>query len=797
VEDIHWLDEASADLLASLVRPLEEMRLLIVVSHRPPSDSSAALLARIDELPNQRKILLTELDEKAVASLATERLGAPLTSLALDFVQAQAQGNPFFIEELLDSLQETGDVRLDETGSWDLAPTFVARLQAAHCLEQIDATWRLKAQIDLSAADIGLPDSIHGIVLARLDRLPEAVQLTVKTASVIGRVFEGEVLRRAHPQGLDAIELAGQLATLEARDFARVETVHPEPVYLFKHNITQEVAYQTLLDRQRRQLHQTVGETLELLQPTAVERLALHFYQSDTTDSAVLEKAVHYLDGAARRAKREYANETALTYLHRALGLAPTWTRHQDKIEVLHILGRREEERAALEALTAISDTPLVAAQLLWGEYYDAVSDYDAARDAVERALMQSRTDTDRLAEARCHSRLGLIAWRLGDYEQARKEYAAGLDALQDFDQRPSEAAEIRYGLGLIYRQQGEYGAAITEFEQTLALHRRAVNRYGEAQVLRAIGLVQKHLHNLEQALGYYTQSLELYRLIGAKAGESECLLNMAEVYSLDGAHDRAAILLESALEIQKDLSNAWWQLRILNGLGIVNMLTGQLEAALHSMQEGLELADKLGDERGRAYLLCNMGQVYGHLGKSAAAAQALDEGHALARQQQDRHLQALIQSELGMLASQQGDAAAAIAHARRAVDHLQALGLADAVSSDLATMAQAHLHLGELDSARSCVNQILTLPQAAVEKSATYPQRDYFVCYSVLRMLDGADEARALLEIAWQILQARAERLSSVETRATFLANLACNQAIVQEAARRGIGGAIAGMDP
>ena len=220
------------------------------------------------------------------------------------------------------------------------------------------ATAALRSDALLASVDLGLPDSVHGLVLSRLDRLPDPVKLTLKVASVIGRVFELDLLRDAHPATVEHDALEGQLSTLAQRHFARLETPAPQVAYIFKHNITQEAVYQTLLHSQQQTLHGRVARALEALRPDAVERLAHHFHSGDLARPTVRRQALHYLDAAAHHAQRDYANETALAQLDRALALETRWGWLKTKIEVLHLLGRREEERAVLEQLAQVENAP-------------------------------------------------------------------------------------------------------------------------------------------------------------------------------------------------------------------------------------------------------------------------------------------------------------------------------------------------------------------------------------------------------------------------------------------------------
>ncbi|MEI2421441.1 hypothetical protein V6O07_14300, partial [Arthrospira platensis SPKY2] len=125
------------------------------------------------------------------------------------------------------------------------------------------------------------------------------------------------------------------------------------------------------------------------------ERLAFHYRHGDLDQPEVRQKAAHYLAAAGQKAQREYANETALGHLERALKLEARWEWMAARIDVLHILGRREEEAAALAELADLADAPNSAVQLRWGSYYESISDYGAATQAITQALGHARHSGD------------------------------------------------------------------------------------------------------------------------------------------------------------------------------------------------------------------------------------------------------------------------------------------------------------------------------------------------------------------------------------------------------------------
>ncbi|MBV7330105.1 tetratricopeptide repeat protein [Chloroflexi bacterium TSY] len=480
LEDAHWIDEASQAVTLALGRVVANTPILLVIVHRPSLDipelQNDQFLAEAADLLSQMHILLDELSSVGTAALIENRLGGIATPLALDLIYAQAQGNPFFTEELVDALVEAGRLIWDDdarrSGGWSLSATMIRALHAANCLVRQGDEWTIAPDAPLANADLGVPDTVHGIVLTRLDRLPGPINLTVKVASVIGHVFEFDILAAAHPEQPATDTLLEQIAILEHRDLAQLETEEPNRVYIFKHNITQEVAYGTLLETQRHELHLAVATKLEEQQPEAIERLAHHFHASDTHQPDVRAKTLHYLDRAGQRAKRDYANETALSYFDRALALEERWEWLKGKVEVLHVLGRREEERTALVRLENALNVPDFEAAFLWGEYYESLSDYTEAQNAFTRATRVGHVSNNKQEEARAQFRLGMIAWRQGNYERAEKIFTRSLMEIENKKNPRREEAEIHYGLGLIYREQGQYEKSATLLERTLHLNR-------------------------------------------------------------------------------------------------------------------------------------------------------------------------------------------------------------------------------------------------------------------------------------------------------------------------------------
>jgi predicted ATPase/class 3 adenylate cyclase len=777
LDDVHWLDEASQAIVLALARTLADQPVLLLLVHRPATLEAKRLFREVAALAHRSHWPLAELPAAGIAALVSQRLGGEVSPLALALIQALSQGNPFYTEELVDAMLDTGRLVVEDD-CWTLSQDSRDALRRGDCLVAVGDDWTLKPDAPLSAVDLGIPDSIHGIVLSRLDRLPEPVKLTLKVASIIGRTFELDVLVRAHPAAPAGADLHAQIELLLTRDFARVETPEPQPRYIFKHTITQEVIYRTLLEDQRHELHCAVGETLEQLLPGEIERLAHHFHSSDLHRPAVRTKALTYLGAAGERAQRSYANEIALSYYERALALEKRWAWQKARVAVLHILGRREEERVAL---TEADAAPPLDVALLWGDYYESISDYERAVRSVEGGLLLADKRGNETGAAQCLNRLGMIAWRQGDYDGAERYYRDTLLVVHTRSQLPREEAEARYGLSLVYRQLGRYDAAEEQLARNLALCRQLDDRQAEARALNSMGHLEHLRRNFPAAVARYEESLQIRQTIGDRAGIGTSLLSLAQGVSSLGDHGRAEPLLRKALQIHQALGDRWSSILIRNELGILYMMIGQLDRAEHALSEGLALSREIGDESGQAYILCNLGQVLRDGGHLARAEAMLAEGLAMAQEQGDAHLEAICFSDLATISLATGRHAEAIARAQASSEKFLALELSVSTTADHVTLAQAHLELGEGRAALRHVQIALNILEECGGVGPDFPQRDYWLCHRVLRDLGDGPRAERALARAHAILREQAQKISDAAMRQSYLENVWFNRAIAE----------------
>jgi class 3 adenylate cyclase/tetratricopeptide (TPR) repeat protein len=291
VEDAHWLDSASTGLVLTLSR--ERMALLLVVATRSPGEAGTladdlawGAYRRLLRARDVERLVLDRLSSEAVAALVGQRLGTEeVPEVLVRLVEDKTEGNPLFTEELTFALRDAGLVRV------------------------VDGKVELVSEV-VDVLERRLPQTVHGAVTSRIDRLTPTQQLTVKVASVIGRVFAVGILRDVHPlRQLVAMTLSEDLDEIERADLTVLDTPEPDLSYLFKHVIVQEAAYNLMLLSQRRQLHRSVAEWYERSDTGDLAVLAHHWRLADMPD-----KAARYLEQAGVEALRDGAYAEAVRF---------------------------------------------------------------------------------------------------------------------------------------------------------------------------------------------------------------------------------------------------------------------------------------------------------------------------------------------------------------------------------------------------------------------------------------------------------------------------------------------------
>ncbi|MGC9024826.1 MAG: tetratricopeptide repeat protein [Chloroflexia bacterium] len=722
LEDAYWADELSLLLTAHLGRGLEDIPLLLVVVQRPWREPPEAV-RRLQELPGQTTLALSPLARETSLELARLRLhGAVLSPRLEALLQERARGNPFFIEELLRALEEAGRLR------------------------------RSDGEVELAGEEEGLelPDTIEGLVQARLDRLPEEERLTLKVASVIGRAFQRPLLEEVHPARPGERALARQLLRLERANFTLLEEGFPEWRYTFQHPILHEVTYGTLLFAQRRALHGAIGAALErryAADPVRVlDALAYHYARSEDR-----EKAVHYLHQAAEKARREYANEAALGYYGQALErLLPDEREKRYELlagreRIYDLLGEREAQERDLQEM---------------GRLAEALGD---PRRRVEVLNRRARRAVD----------IGEFQQTLHLAQEARKWAEQG--------QEWAGLAEAQKILAIAHASLGEYEEARHFLDLARELYHVQGDRLGEASCLNNLGLIDLYQGDAERARSHLAQSLELFRSSGDRLQETRGWINLGLAYFYLTAYEEALECNRQALALSREIGHTAGESMVLDNMGALSMTLGDVQEATSHHRQALDLARRLQDREGEATSLSSLGLLSAYQGRWEEARSYLQRSLEQCRAIGHRRGEAVARHHTGVAELWAGNAPAAVEAFREALALREEIGEVGNALVSRAWLSLACLEAGEKEQARTLLARVEKALQDEGYGGDAPEQEVWWAIFRVRRGLGDEEGARAALKQARNLVQEQAGRLRDPRLRRSFLENVPVNREVLQ----------------
>jgi predicted ATPase/class 3 adenylate cyclase len=648
-EDLHWADPISLELLSHVTRNCDDDPLLLLAVHRPALDLTAWA-----ELGHCTVIQLAELDTKERDELISSLLNLPdLPSELRELILGRAQGNPFYIEEVVHVLVDRGYLLPD------------------------GGRYRLVREL----ADVEIPDTVRGVVMSRIDSLDEGCRNVLKVAACIDRIFPYSVLHAIYPWPVLEDVLLRRLDTLEQVDLTPLESPEPNLRYQFKHVLTQEVAYESLSYARRRELHGLIGRHYEAAYADHLEEtydlLAYHYGRS-----AERAKALEYTFKAGDKAKAAFANDAAIGY-------------YQDAIRLIE-LGRRQTTDDPQLANTYLN---LADVQALVGQYERATEEYQAALEAGGMALSTEQ-------RARIQRKAAMIFEKRGDYDVALERLLAASATLEtDPAGRTSrQMVRVLSDLGSVHMRKGDYQEAIRLGKQALDVLDRLAEDHetltSEGWVYTNLGVVYTVLGDYRRAEGFYSRGLRAREQAGDLHGIVLSHNNLGTLARLQGDYERALAAYQRCLEMARRIGYAYFVAMAYNNMGICYQGMGRYAEAIARYQDSLAIREEIGDRAGIASCYTDLGIAYHHLGEYDRAREY--HHSSLKIHQATGHTLEVANSLINIAAVQveQGDYRAAIADARRAVDVLESLGSKVILSEAHAILAQAYLAAGKLDAA-------------------------------------------------------------------------------------------------
>lgn len=576
LDDMHWADVVSLDLVSYVARNVSGSALLFAIAHWPGLEADSW---RTEEFCHA--LDLGEVDSQTSLQLARAVLGDIDLSLPLQqLILERAQGNPFFVEEVARALDESSAIQLESE-------------------EDGKRVWTIAD--DASGAEV--PTTLAGLILSRIDRLETTNRRLLQVASVIGVTFRSPILGRVYPYGDLNGSMGDRLTELVRQDLTLFS---PPDEHTFKQTLTQEVAYESLPFARRRDLHVRVGEDIEKRHSGDLAEhygvLARHFDEGHAFD-----KAFVYLIEAGDKARNEFANEAALNSYRRALKIAAD----QD-------MSSPDVQAQVLYALEAMGDV-----YLLTSRYAEAIEQFN---QTIAHAMCTARRHGDLLRKiARAHE-------QQGQYDEALEYLAQGRRVLSssEQDQRSVEMACIYDLSGWVRMRRGEMELAIKECERGLeivaGLERDMTVLRVEADLYKTVGTVHFDQGNYSQAAEVYQRSTDLRQQAGDLPGLASSYNNQARAAWAQGDMSGADDYLQRSQEINRQIGSNYGLAFGYNNLGVVSYTIGDVGQALEYYHAALSLQQRIGDNFGVAQSYGNLGEAHISLEQYAEARYYLEQ---------------------------------------------------------------------------------------------------------------------------------------------------------------------------
>jgi adenylate cyclase len=552
-EDLHWADRSSLELIDHVSERIADLPILICMAYRPHASVGLTCLER----PICRRLQVGELSAQEEKDLIHAMLGdVALPAAFVQLVNSKAQGNPLFVEEFVKGLVDAGLLQRDN-----------GRYHIVDSLERVE-----------------IPDTLEAVLLARIDQLAVPSRDVLRVASVVGRQFAYGVLRGIYPYEMLEAEMLERLEDLERLDLTRLERPEPELEYLFKHALTQDVAYESLPFILRRDLHQRIGRFLEQHYGDRLETmygtLAHHFSRGGQT-----KQALSYALAAGGQAQVLFANAEALAHYRQAENLLAQLPIHEHEPEAMQLYLSR-------------------------GDLHTLMGNFDEAEADLERGLELAADAQWARAQAQALNGLAYLRYWQTRNEETVQMARRALSLAKAGDHR-REMMMALYYIGMALDELKDRSAAIEYYEQARTLAETLGDRRTLSAIQMGIAVAAFNQGRLRSALEALEGLLVICRASGDKHRVSNCLSNIANTLYYLGDWERARAAFQESIAINREIGKRIGLAYSLSDLGTLCCHQGDYAAGLAALEEAVDIFEEIGDDSGRAYGELTLGRGY------------------------------------------------------------------------------------------------------------------------------------------------------------------------------------------
>jgi class 3 adenylate cyclase/tetratricopeptide (TPR) repeat protein len=586
-EDLHWIDNSSEELLKYVLESIAGARILLLFTYRPEfvhtwGAKSYHSQLNLNRLSNRESLIMVS------HLLGTDNIDGDLE----EFILEKTEGVPFFIEELIKSLR---DLKI---------------------IERENKRYHITKDIK----EVAIPATVQDVIMARVDSLPEGPKVLLQTISAVGRDASYELIKQI--TGLNEQELLPQLSILKDFELLYERGIYPQSTYIFKHALTQDVAYDTLLAKRRKEIHEKIGEVIEALYPDRLEEyyelLAYHYGRSANAD-----KAVNYLGLANQKAAKLNAMEEAKAYFDEAMALLDalpeTEENLQRRISLLVSQG---------EAFMLIFKIP---------EYYDLLNRYEPmARELGNSELLGA-----------FYGRLGLCHHFFGHYDQAIQTLTKAIELCQGTGNAEDAGRAYAY-LNWSHTDRGEYDQVLALKEDFLRTMEQGFTPYSYSFGLAAVSRACAYLGRWDAAVKEGKKALSVAEEFSDNSLISIVFWNLSIAYTWKGDLARAIECGELALKKAPTPGDKAWAQR---SLAWALCRSGETTRGIELLTKVLPIFRAGRYITNEIPLTCFLGEGYLLDGENDKARQTLEKGLKMAERYVMRYYVGFTRRLLGEIA--------------------------------------------------------------------------------------------------------------------------------------------------
>ncbi len=594
IDNVHWSDEASLELLSYLVRGLKDYSILFVFVYRI-EEVEGGLFHNILQLMSRENIYneirVETLEIADTMRMLTLILDSPLSQEIIKYLFDKTGGNPFFIEELIKSMEENREL-----------------------------IWNRKEWILDKKKDIVIPISLESVVERKLNLIDRESKNILEYMAVIGREFNFSFLMDItglnEGQLFDLIDEIVKMRLLSESEGEK---------YYFSEDIIRDIIYNQIIKSKLKHYHKEIGTKIEERNKdnteNFAEELSFHFHLSSDCNSTL-----KYSIFAGDKAQNSYANKDAIRFYTWAINCLSGNEFKDDgdikmidclkkRAKVLSIIGENdiviEDLNRAIDISKRLNQKKMEAdCYMQLSKAFQEKSQYKKTNRFVDKALKIYKKLGNLEGEALCYSYNANTHFYIGEYNSALDLNKKALEIREKINDKKGIIESLN-NFGIVYQNLGENATALDFYKRVLSIADEIGDLKGKSRGLNNMGVIWYNQGDYLKALDFYNNSLKIIKEIGHIQVEAIILNNIGSIYHIICNYKEAMDYYEKALDILSNMGNKQAMVTTFYNLGIINFDRGYFGDAMSYCKQCLILGEEIGDKKMEAACLTSMGGLF------------------------------------------------------------------------------------------------------------------------------------------------------------------------------------------